>query len=236
MNDLLPFEWRYHTRQLSYYAAAALVCGTAFVLVSTGFGPANLFINSPYVVMYSFGMLSLVGIFVVTVLSANGLLRDSEHRMTEIIFATPVTRRSYLLSRFIGVILASFAAFLLAALLLMLLPQVLGLDPARLGPVHPWRYAWALLVLVLPNLIIATAIVFAIAAATRSTLATWVGGVLVYSLYFLTAMLVDSPLMAGTSRPPPRPWRGRRSSIRSACRRSSSRPATGRQRSGTRNC
>ena len=55
--------------------------------------------------------------------------------------------------------------------------------------------------LVLPNIIIATSIVFAIAAATRSTLATWVGGVLVYALYFITAMLVDSPLMAGTSPP-----------------------------------
>ena len=91
MKDLLAFEWRYHTRQLSYFAALALICGTAFVLVSTGFGPTNLFINSPYVVTYSFGMMSLVGIFMVTVLSANGLLRDSEHRMTEIIFATPIT-------------------------------------------------------------------------------------------------------------------------------------------------
>ena len=42
MRSLLAFEWRYHTRQLSYFAAAALICGTAFVLVSTRFGPANL--------------------------------------------------------------------------------------------------------------------------------------------------------------------------------------------------
>ncbi len=201
MNALLAFEWRYHTRQLSYFAALALVCGTAFVLISTGFGPTNLFINSPYVVTYSLGMLSLVGIFLVTVLSANGLLRDSEHRMSEIIFATPIGRWSYLVSRFIGIVLASFAAFVLAGLVLMLAPLLLGVDPVRLGPVQPWSYAWALLVLVLPNLVIATAIVFAIAAATRSTLATWVGGVLVYALYFITAMLVDSPLMAGTSPP-----------------------------------
>ncbi len=201
MRNLLAFEWRYHTRQLAYFAALALVCSTAFVLISTGFGPTNLRINSPYIVTYSFGMMSLVGIFVVTVLSANGLLRDTEHRMSEIIFATPIGRWSYLLSRFIGVVLVSFAAFLLAGFVLMLAPLLPGVDAARLGPVQPWSYAWALLIVVLPNLVIATAIVFAIAAATRSTLATWVGGVLVYALYFITAMLVDSPLMAGSAPP-----------------------------------
>jgi len=83
----------------------------------------------------------------------------------------------------------------------MLAPRAIGMDPEFLGPVQPWSYGWALLVLALPNLVIATAIVFAVAATTRSTLATWVGGVLVYALYFVTAMLVDSPLMAGTSPP-----------------------------------
>jgi hypothetical protein len=177
MSSLFAFEWRYHTRQLSYFAAAALICGTAFVLVSTRFGPANLHFNSPYVVMYSFGMLSLVGIFLVTVLSANGLLRDTEHRMSEIIFATPITRWRYLLTRFIGVVVASLAIFVVAGLVLMLAPRAIGMDPEFLGPVQPWSYGWALLVLALPNLVIATAIVFAVAATTRNTLATWVGGV-----------------------------------------------------------
>lgn len=198
--SLLGFEWRYHTRQLSYLAATALIAGTAFVLVSTGFGPSNLHINSPYVVMYAYGMLSLVGIFVVTVLTAGALLRDTEHRMTEIICSTPVGRWSYLLSRFGGVVLATLTTFLLATPVLMLTPLVLS-NPGALSPVRPWHYGWALLTLVLPNIIIATAIVFAVAAATRSTLATWVGGVLVYVLYFITAMLVDSPLMAGSSPP-----------------------------------
>lgn len=200
MMNLLGFEWRYHTRQLTYLAAAGLITGMAFVLVTTGFGPSNLFINSAYSVMYSYGMLSLVTIFVVTVLSAGALLRDIEHRMSEIIFATPVGRWSYVLSRFGGVVLATFATFLLATLVLMLAPLVLS-DAEVVGPVHLSYYGWALLTMALPNIIIATAIVFAIAAATRSTLATWVGGVLVYALYFITAMLVDSPLMAGTSPP-----------------------------------
>lgn len=198
--NLLAFEWRFHTRQLSWLAAAGLIIGMAFVLVSTRFGPANLDINSPYVVMYAYGMLSLVAIFVVTVLTASALLRDTEHRMSEIIFATPVSRWNYLVPRFTGVVLATFTTFLLATLVLMLAPLMLS-DPEVLGPLRPWRYAWGLLVLVLPNIVIATAIVFAIAAGTRSTLATWVGGVLVYALYFVTAMLVDSPLMAGSSPP-----------------------------------
>ena len=77
------------------------------------------------------------------------------------------------------------------------------MDPARLGAVRPLAYAWALLVLVLPNLLLVGALLFAVATLTRSTLATYVGAIAIYALYLVTALLVDSPLMAGAAPPTP---------------------------------
>ena len=54
--------------------------------------------------------------------------------------------------------------------------------------------------LALPTLFFVAALLFAVAAFTRSALATYVGGVLVYVLYFATAVLTSSPLLA-QSRP-----------------------------------
>jgi ABC-2 type transport system permease protein len=88
-----------------------------------------------------------------------------------------------------------------AALALLLAPLALPVDPARVGAVRPLAYLWALLAVVLPNLVLVGALLFAVATLTRSTLATYVGGVAIYALYFVTALLIDSPLMAGTAPP-----------------------------------
>src|SRR4051812_42809795 len=93
---LLSFEWRYHTRQLTFAAAAVAMAGMSALLIGTGYGPDAVAINSPYVVMQSAGLLSLAAVLVVTIFCANAALRDVEHGMTEIVFATPVGKPRYL--------------------------------------------------------------------------------------------------------------------------------------------
>jgi ABC-2 type transport system permease protein len=200
---ILRFEWRYHTRQYTFAAAALALALVAVALVGTGYGPAGVNVNSPYTVMQSLGLVSLLGVFVLTIFCANAALRDVEHGMTELVFSRPVGKPRYLLGRFAGALLAAATAMALAALVLMLAPLVLPVQPERLGAVRPLAYAWAMLVLVLPNLVLAGALLFAVATLTRSTLATYVGGVAIYALYLVCALLVDSPLMAGAAPPTP---------------------------------
>jgi ABC-2 type transport system permease protein len=200
---ILRFEWRYHTRQYTFAAATAALALVALTLVGTGYGPAGVNVNSPYTVMQSLGLVSLLGVFVLTIFCANAALRDVEHGMTELVFSRPVGKPRYLLGRFAGALLAATTAMTIAALVLMLAPLVMDVEPGRLGPVQPLAYAWAMLVLVLPNLLLAGALLFAVAVLTRSTLATYVGGVAIYALYLVCALMVDSPLMAGAAPPTP---------------------------------
>jgi ABC-2 type transport system permease protein len=199
LGEVLRFEWRYQTRQAAFYVAAAAFLALAFVFVQTGYGPDNVHVNSPYSVMQSMGLLSLFSIFALSLFCANAALRDSEHKMEELVYATSVGKPTYLFARFSGALLAALTVFVVTALGLMLAPRVVPVDPERLGDVEVLRYVWALAVMVLPNLVLVASLLFAIAMLTRSALASHIGAVFLYGLYFVGSMLGDSPMMAGAA-------------------------------------
>ncbi|HYH80950.1 MAG TPA: M1 family aminopeptidase [Longimicrobium sp.] len=199
IGGMIGFEWRHQARQVAFHAAALgfLVMGIA--LVSAGYGPENLHVNSPYVIVQATGLLSLPAIFVLTIFCTGAMVRDTEHRMAEIVFATPVGKTRYLAARFTGALLVSAAVFGMAMVGMALAPLLVVVEPERLGSIDPVAYLWAFVLIGLPNLVVIGALVFAVAALTRSTLASYVGGVFLYALYFLCAIMVDSPLVAGTA-------------------------------------
>ena len=198
LSGIAAFEWGYVVRRATFAASAAALALLGFVLASTGFGAQDIAVNSPYAIAYSIGFLSLTSVFALTVLVGPALLRDSEHQMAEMVYATAVTKTQYLLGRFAGAFLASAAAFLCGVL--GMIAGALRHEPGRLAPFAAGPYVAALLVLALPTLFFVAALLFAVAALTRSALATYVGGVFVYVLYFATAVLTSSPLLA-QSRP-----------------------------------
>src|SRR5688500_6788634 len=105
LGEVLRFEWRYQTRQAAFFVAVAAFVGMAFVFVGTGYGPDNVHVNSPHSVMQSMGLLSLFSIFVLSFFCANAALRDSEHKMEELVFATSIHKLTYLSARFAGALL-----------------------------------------------------------------------------------------------------------------------------------
>lgn len=195
---IAAFEWRTATRRLPFAAAAILMGLMGFALSATAFGPAELRLNGAWTVTNSVGFLTLVSVFAAMILTAPVLLRDDEHRMAEIVYATAVTKRGYLLGRFAGALLATATAVLLGVAGLAAGALLVPHDPARLAPFDPLPYLWAFLVLALPGVLFVSAFLFAVAALTRSTPATYVAGVLLYLLYFVAALLADSPLLAGS--------------------------------------
>jgi ABC-type transport system involved in multi-copper enzyme maturation permease subunit len=200
LKDLARFEWRYHTRQPSFVAACALFFILGFVLTATGFGPANVLVTSPWLVTEVLAFVSLFSVFAAAVFVANAVLRDTDHRMEEIVFTTPVGRFPYLFGRFGGALAAGISAMALAPLGMILGTRMPSLDQARVGPLHTATFLWPLLTIVLPTLLFVTALLFTFAVLTRSALATYTASVFIYLLYLAGAALTNSPLMAA-SRP-----------------------------------
>jgi ABC-2 type transport system permease protein len=196
LSSLLRFEWRYHTRQASFYAASLLFLLMGFALTGTRFGPENVRVNSPWLVMEGLGLLSLLSLFAVAIFASNAVLRDVEHSMLEIVYTTPVGRFHYLFGRFAGAALATMTVASLTVVGMLVASFMPWINPERLGPFTLIPYLWALFVVMLPNVLFGTALLFAIAALTRSAVATYVGAVIGYVLYFAISALTNSPLMA----------------------------------------
>jgi hypothetical protein len=198
LKDIVRFEWRYHTRQISFIAAAALFFLFGFAVTATGFGPDNVNINSPYSIAQSIGLLSLLSVFILANFCANAVVRDRETQMEEIVFTTSVGKLPFLVGRFTGSFLAAVTAFSTSVLGMVVARFMPWQDPDRLGAVHPTHYLWALLVIAVPNMLFAAVTLFALSTVTRSVLASYAGSVLLYVLYFVASALTNSPLMASS--------------------------------------
>ena len=83
--ELIRFEWGFHVRQAAFRIAVPLSLGLGWLLPVVGYGPQGTHLNSPFTVMQSVGLLSLLSIFVLTVFCANAVSRDAEHGMREIV-------------------------------------------------------------------------------------------------------------------------------------------------------
>ena len=196
MRDLVAFEWRYHTRQAAFFAAAALFLGMGYALAALGFGPNNVPVNSPYLVMESASFLSLLAIFAAAIFAANAVLRDDDSRMRDIVDSTPLPRLQFVFARFTGAMLATLTAVAFSvagSIAATLLPWI---DRTRVAPFDARPYLWAFATMTIPNVLFATALIFAVAMLTRNAIATYAASVVVYILYFVCAALTDSPMMA----------------------------------------
>ncbi len=197
--DILRFEWRYHTRQMTFVAAAAVFFVFGFVFTATGFGPDNVHINSPYSIAQSIGLISLMSVFALAAFCANAVVRDREHRMEEIVFTTAVEKLQFLTGRFTGSFLAAFTAFSFSVPGMLMARFMPWHDPDRVGATSLVPYLWALLVLALPNVLFAAVLLFAVSTITRNVLASCAASVVLYVLYFVAASLTNSPLMAASA-------------------------------------
>jgi ABC-type transport system involved in multi-copper enzyme maturation permease subunit len=181
------FEFRYQLSGAAFWviASAFLLMGFCIAAVNglnVGSG-GNVHKNAPVAIGLAHLILSLYYMLGTTALVANAVIRDDDTGFAPIIRSTRITKRDYLFGRFAGAFAAAAVAFLGAPIGMLLGSLVPWIDPETLGPVHLEAYAYAYLWLALPNILLTSAIFFALATATRSMMATYVGVVAFFVLY-----------------------------------------------------
>jgi ABC-2 type transport system permease protein len=194
---LLRFENRYHSRQLSFRAAAILFFLLGILAVGGSYGGDAVYKNSPYAITVIVSLLSLFSVLVSTLLCANVVLRDATYQMDALVLTSSIRRFSYFGSRFGGLLLAVFGLLCLAVIGLLI--GTFLIDSVRRGPLNPTHYVWPLLVFGLPNLLFSSSLIFSVAILSRSSRAVYAAGVLIYVLYLLASILGNSPLMASST-------------------------------------
>ncbi len=191
---LLRFELRQLRRNGVFWIALAVYALIGFGAmasdnVSFGGGVGNTMRNAPAVIITILGTFSVFSVLLATIFVAGIALRDFEQRTAELFFATPMKRRDYLLGRYGGGMLAAIAIMLAMAFGLFVGSQMPWLDASRLGPT-PWAaFAWSFAVLVLPNLLFVSALIFLLATLTRSMLYSYLSVIAFFVLWTMSGFL-----------------------------------------------
>ncbi|WP_191859544.1 ABC transporter permease/M1 family aminopeptidase [Hanstruepera ponticola] len=198
-NKLIQFEIRYQFKQRAFLFLSLLFLIIGIQIGRQGYGRGTSIYNSPQSITEITGILTLGAVFIIMFFVISGVLKDSRYNMQPIIFSTPVKKQYYFWSQFLGVFMASvlsFSSFLLGFFITTLFPN---LDPELVNAFHIADYLWTLLIIVLPNIFICTAIIFSVSILTKSNVATYASAILIYALYFLCSLFLNSPIMASST-------------------------------------
>ncbi|HEY6620650.1 MAG TPA: M1 family aminopeptidase [Steroidobacteraceae bacterium] len=192
------FELRYQLRNPVFWVAAILFFlltfgATTVESIRLGSG-GNIHTNAPTAVAQIQLIMSLFFMFVTTAFVGNVVVRDDETGFGGIIRSTKVGKLPYMFGRFSGAFLGAAIAFLWVPLALWIGTFMPWVDPNNLGPNRIQDYLFGYLVFALPNLLITSAIFFAVACWTRSVTYSYLTVILFMFAYFaLTAMLKKWP-------------------------------------------
>ncbi|HEU4628118.1 MAG TPA: M1 family aminopeptidase [Gemmatimonadaceae bacterium] len=185
------FEVAYRLRQPSTWAYALVLAGVPFLMMHAING-STVPLNAPEMVADVAIILGLIGMLVSAALFGDAAARDVESRMYALFYTTPLDERAYLGGRFLGALVTN-AVLLLGIPLGLLAASVMPyMAPGQFGPVEPRAYVQAYLLFLLPNLLLSGAVLFAVAAWTRQTLATFLAGIVLLVGRALAGDLADS--------------------------------------------
>lgn len=138
--------------------------------------------------------MSLFFMFVTTAFVGGIVVRDDVTGFGGIVRATKVGKLPYMLGRFGGAYLGAVIAFLGVPLAIWVGTFMPWVDAENLGPNRLADYLFGYFAIALPNLLITSAVFFAIAAWTRSMTYSYLAVILFMFVYFaLTAMLATWP-------------------------------------------
>ena len=194
--EIFRFELRYQLRQPLFWIAAFFFFLLSFLAVTTdavviGGSVGRVNRNAPFVIMQLLLVMSVIGTFVTTAFVAGTVLRDFDFRTQELFFTSPTKKRDYLFGRFFGALAASVGIYLFVVLAIMFGSVMPWLEPERVGAFSLAPYLFAMVVLVLPNVLFTACLFFSLATVTRSLMWTYAGLVAVFFGYLLAGNLLS---------------------------------------------
>ncbi len=191
------FELRYQLKNPVFWVSGLLFFLMTFGSVASDTiqlgSTANVHVNSPNAIATTQLVFSIFFMFVSTAFVANVVVRDDDTGYGPILRATRLGKFDYLYGRFLGAFIAAALCFLFIPLAMIVGSAMPWVDVEKLGPLRLDAYAYTYLALVLPTLFLVSAAFFALATATRSLMATYVGVVAFMIVYLVSIALAAKP-------------------------------------------
>ncbi|MDC0672580.1 ABC transporter permease/M1 family aminopeptidase [Nannocystis radixulma] len=192
-------EMRYHLRNPVNYIFMFLMLFGGWLYTATSIAWAGPFggaihNNAPSKLNVIIMFMTLFGTVFTPAIAGTALLRDFEFRTHELLFTTRLRKSSFVFGRFVGAALVTTLVVGCTALGLWLGVHMPWSDPDKLGPEYAGLYLWPVLVYVVPNAILTCALFVAVGVLTRSFLAVYVQGMVMFVGYQLAMSLLGGAI------------------------------------------
>lgn len=195
--EIFSFEFKSHLKRPMIYIFTLVNFTLAFMATISDkvrIGGANdaVFSNSPYVILSTSLLMTLIGIFTTTAFINTATLRDFENKFDGLIFTTSISKFGYLGGRFLAAFLVALMPFLglLAGIAFASISPWISLEDV--GAFHPGAYASTFFFAIIPNIFIISAIIFSFAATFKSTLHSFIGAMSILVLYLFGQSLISN--------------------------------------------
>src|SRR3954464_12128984 len=194
LRGIFSFEIRYQLRNPVLWVAIAIFFLLGFGLTASEnvrIGtPGGVHENAPYAIAVATAVMTIFYLFVVTAFVANAIVRDETSGFAPIVRATSVTNTQIVLGRFLGGLIIAWLGYLAVPLGMWAGSIMPWVDPETIGPQKLAYYAWNFWLFAIPNILLTSALLFALATVLRSMMAAYIGAVLLVMGYLVTTGIV----------------------------------------------
>lgn len=183
MLHFFSFEVRYWLRSTMLWVFTAIVALLILGALSTdqivvGGSIGNTMRNAPFVIEQYYSIMWFITLLMTVAFVNAAASREFSANMHQILFTKPIRRMDFLLGRFLGAVVVSTIPMLGISLGALLVPYMPWVEHDRFGAVYWGAHAVSFLLFALPNTLFIAAVLFTIAVLTRSTILSFIGGIL----------------------------------------------------------
>ncbi|MCR9291385.1 MAG: hypothetical protein NXI32_01620 [bacterium] len=180
--SILKFELGFWFRGWMVYIFLLILAALFFAASSSenvqiGGAVENTNRNAPFVIQNYLAISSILTLLMTTAFASAAATRDFANQTDQLVFSTPLRKMPYLLGRFFGSALAAMFPILGISLGVWLASYMPWNDPVRWGPNQLAPHLMGFLQFVIPNTLLAAAIIFSIAALTRSSTLAFISAI-----------------------------------------------------------
>jgi len=197
--EFFIFELKYRLKRPETYLFFLLlflfsVVGIEFIFQGIDLGLVKK--NSPLVIAKAMGAITGLSMVFVSMIMGVPVLRDFQYDVTSLIYVNPISKKNYLLGRFLGsfvVLLFIFSGVLWGMMVGEFLPWN---EPREFLPFQLINYLQPFLWIVLPTLFFGAAVFFATGALSKNLMVVYTQGVVIFVLFMLTKGITNETLQA----------------------------------------
>ena len=147
--------------------------------------------NAPIVVQNYYALSSILTLLMTTAFASSAATRDFVCKTNQLVFSTPMSKWSYLWGRYLGCSIAAMTPMIGVSLGVLIASVMPWIDPIQWGPNEMMPHAMGFLLFAVPNTLLASAVIFAVAAWTRSSTVAFVAAICLLVGYGFSQTLLE---------------------------------------------